>query len=210
MKKGKIASIVLAAGYSSRMGIFKPLLKFGEFTAVKTVVNTHKSSGVDDIIVVTGYRGSEVMNELRDADVKCVLNENYSRGMFSSVLKGVGALDENTAAFFVQPVDVPLVKKRTIEVLKYKYLEYDKGIIYPVFCEEKGHPPLIDCKYKQAIADSNGDGGLKKILENYKDDSLDVPVFDETILMDMDTKKDYIRLLKYFFLAHQTGWNAIH
>lgn len=37
MKKNNFATIILAAGYSSRMGDFKPLLKFGEYTTVETV-----------------------------------------------------------------------------------------------------------------------------------------------------------------------------
>lgn len=198
MKNNRIASIIVAAGYSSRMGSFKPFLKFGEATAIEMVVNTYKSSGIDEIIVVTGHNGSEVAESLKALGVQCVLNENYAQGMFSSILKGMEALDINVAAFFMQPVDVPLVKKHTVEVLKNKYLECSKGIIYPNFCGKRGHPPLIACKYKQAILSNDGEGGLKRILDNFLDDSLAVPVFDEAVLMDMDTKEDYEKLLRYY------------
>jgi CTP:molybdopterin cytidylyltransferase MocA len=87
MENKKISSIILSAGYSSRMGNFKPLLKFGEDTAVETIVKTHMNAGIDHIIVVVGHRGNEVREALKNYNVKCVQNENYSEGMFSSVVK---------------------------------------------------------------------------------------------------------------------------
>lgn len=197
MKNGRIASIILSAGYSSRMGAFKPFLKFGGTTAVEFVVNTHKNAGIDDIIVVTGYRGYEAAVSLKDSGVQCIMNENYAEGMFSSVLKGVEALDENVTAFFIQPVDIPLVKKHTVGILKKKYLECNGGILYPVFRGKRGHPPLIDCKYKNVILKSDGEGGLKRVLESFSGDSVGISVFDEAVLMDMDTEEDYEKLLMH-------------
>jgi molybdenum cofactor cytidylyltransferase len=43
MKDDRMASIVLAAGYSSRMNSFKPFLEFGGCTAVETVVKRIKT-----------------------------------------------------------------------------------------------------------------------------------------------------------------------
>ena len=198
MKNSRIASIIVSAGYSSRMGDFKPLLKFGGFTAIETIVNTYKSSGIEDIIVVVGHRGDEVKEKLKESGAICVINENYPQGMYSSILKGLEALDSNISAFFVHPVDIPLVKKITVEELKNKYAKCSKGIIYPVFCREKGHPVLIDCRHKKVIESGNGEGGLREILENFADDSVAVPVYDQTILMDMDTQEDYEELLRYY------------
>jgi molybdenum cofactor cytidylyltransferase len=199
MKNTRIASIIVSAGYSSRMGSFKPFLEFGGGrTAIEMVVDTYKSSGINNVIVVTGYKGSEVADKLRGSGAICIQNENYAKGMFSSVVEGVKALDTEATAFFMQPVDIPLVKKYTIEVLKNKYLECGKGIIYPDFCGRIGHPPLIDCKYREAILRSKGEGGLKRILKEFSGDSIYVPVFDKAILMDMDTKEDFEKLLGYF------------
>ncbi|MCM1566860.1 MAG: HD domain-containing protein [Dehalobacter sp. 4CP] len=198
MKNTSIAAIIAAGGYSSRMGSFKPFLKFGKKSAIEMLIDTYKGCGIDNIIVVTGYKGSEVAEKLRESGATCLQNENYSEGMFTSVIKGVKALDTRVSAFFMQPVDIPLVKKHTIELLKKKYLEGGKGIIYPDFCGRVGHPPLIHCKYREVILRSNGEGGLKKILKEYSSDSIYVHVFDKTVLMDMDTKEDYEKLLGYF------------
>jgi molybdenum cofactor cytidylyltransferase len=198
MKNTSIAAIIVSGGYSSRMGSFKPFLKFGEKSAIEMIIDIYKSSGINNIIVVAGYKGSEVAEKLRESGTTCIQNENYAEGMFTSVIKGVKALDTSVSAFFMQPVDIPLVKKYTIEVLRNKYLESGKGIVYPDFCGRVGHPPLIDSKYREAILSSNGEGGLKRILKEYPCDSIYVPVFDKATLMDMDTKEDFEKLLGYF------------
>ncbi|MCE5346474.1 MAG: NTP transferase domain-containing protein [Bacteroidales bacterium] len=201
MKNASIAAIIISGGYSSRMGSFKPFLKFGEKSAIEIIIDTYKNAGINKIIVVAGYKGSEVAEKLKDSGTTCIQNENFAEGMFTSVRKGVKALDTSVSAFFMQPVDIPLVKKNTIEVLKNKYLESGKGVIYPDFCGTTGHPPLIGCKYREAILSSNGEGGLKSILKEFSYDSISVPVSDKTILMDMDTQEDYEKLLEYFNAA---------
>jgi len=201
MKNTSIAAIIVAGGYSSRMGDFKPFLQFGEKSAIEMLIDTYKSAGINNIIVVAGYKGSEVAEKIKGSGTTCIQNENYARGMFTSVIKGVKALDTSVSAFFMQPVDIPLVKKYTIEVLKNKYGESGKGIVYPDFCGRIGHPPLIDCKYREAILRSNGEGGLKRILHEYSCDSINAPVFDKAVLMDMDTKEDFEKLLEYFNAA---------
>lgn len=199
MKDIRLAAIIVSAGYSSRMGSFKPFLKFHTRSALEILVDTYKSCGIENIIVVTGYRGSEVADSLRDSGVRCFQNTDYAQGMFTSVVAGIEALDSDVAAFFMQPVDIPLVKKYTIEVLKSQYPESGKCIIYPEFMGRTGHPPLIDCRYREEILSSNGEGGLKRILRAHADDSTTIPVFDKAVLMDMDTREDYERLLAYFY-----------
>ncbi len=200
MNKDNFAAVILAAGYSSRMGEFKPLLKFGKYTAIETAVNTFKAAGIYNIIVVVGHRGTEIMRILEKSSAKCVENKNYSQGMYFSVLKGIEKLEKDITGFFILPVDTPLIKKDTIEMLKIKYSQCDKGIIYPSFNGIKGHPPLIGFKYKDVIINANEKGGLKSVLNKFNEDSINVPVFDEATIMDMDTKEEYEKLLKYFNL----------
>ena len=54
------AALVLAAGYSSRMGEFKPLPELGPLTAVVHAVQCFQRAGLRDVRVVTGYRAAEV------------------------------------------------------------------------------------------------------------------------------------------------------
>jgi molybdenum cofactor cytidylyltransferase len=204
MTKSDIAVLIIAAGYSSRMHDFKPLLPFGETCALKRLIQTYQAHGMKHIYVVVGHRHDEMREVLKEANVTIVYNEEYDKGMFSSIQKGLRAMDDTIDAFYMQPVDIPLIKTQSLERLYEAYESTRKGVIYPTFLGHKGHPPLIDTKYKAQILASNGEGGLKKVLEAFKDDALHVNVCEQSVLMDMDTKEDYENLLRYEALGAPT------
>jgi molybdenum cofactor cytidylyltransferase len=196
--KVKLSAIILSAGYSSRMGELKPLMQFGNKYALELLVETYIKSKIDDIIVVVGYRAADIMDCLKHLKVKWVVNPKYDEGMYSSIKAAVMELDEDSTGFFINPVDVPIIKTSTIESLKREFIKAEKGIVYPLFYKEKGHPPIIAMKYKQKILDNSDSGGLKNLLELYNDDSIEIPVCDNGILIDMDTPTDYQKLKEYF------------
>lgn len=197
MKKNKIGAIIIAAGYSSRMDGFKPLLKFGNQTAVERVVATHQLAGVDQIILVLGHRADEIRPFFKDKPLDLVINEKFAEGMYTSIVKGITQLNEEIDAFFIHPADIPLVKPETVKYLMEISDESCKGIIYPCFLGERGHPPLIHKKYQNPILENKKDGGLKLLLALYEADAVDLPLTDEAILMDMDTRADYEALLAH-------------
>ncbi|MBW1768419.1 MAG: NTP transferase domain-containing protein [Deltaproteobacteria bacterium] len=196
--KGSVSAIVLAAGYSSRMGKFKPLLPLGDTTIIERVVDLFRKSGIKDIRVVTGYRAGELSPLLKKTGVSCIANEDFKEGMFSSVKAGVKGLDQNLRAFFILPVDIPLVRPQTIRLLLRSYEKGIGEIIYPCFHGRRGHPPLISSRFAKEITCWKGEGGLRSFLKQYEQFAADVMVADEFILFDLDKPADYQRLLKEY------------
>ena len=49
------AALIVAAGMSSRMGDFKPLLNLGSISVAQRVIATLHQAGVSKIVMVTGY-----------------------------------------------------------------------------------------------------------------------------------------------------------
>jgi putative nucleotidyltransferase with HDIG domain len=176
------------------MGAFKPLLPFGKTTVLEQVTALFRSAGIEDIRVVVGHCATELLPLLRILNVRPLLNERYHEGMFSSVVAAVESLDAATDAFLLLPVDIPLVRPDTIELLLRRYRESTAGIIYPTFCGTRGHPPLISAAYREKILSWDGSGGLNGLLVNHEADSATVECGDEGVLLDMDTPEDYERL----------------
>jgi len=201
MVKPNIAVLIIAAGYSSRMGDFKPLLPLGKTSALEQLIQTYQTHGIGHIYVVVGHRKDELIEALKGYKVHIVYNEDYDKGMFSSIQKGLRAMDETVKAFYMNPVDIPLIKAHTLALLYEAYEREKKGVNYPTFLGRKGHPPLIDMKYKEQILVSDGEGGLKKVLEAFREDALHVKVYDQAVLMDMDTKEDY-EIIKAYEVLH--------
>jgi molybdenum cofactor cytidylyltransferase len=193
-----ISTIVLAAGYSSRMkGAFKPILKLGDCTVAEHAVRSHLAAGIQDVKVVVGYRADDVAAAVKDLGADIVRNPNFDRGMFSSVQAGVASLAPEIQAFFVQPVDIPLVEPSSIRTVLDYYRKNPCGIVYPVYKGRKGHPPLITSGYIPEIMASPAPDGLRGILKSHDADAGFVEVHDEAVLLDIDTLKDYHHLLFY-------------
>lgn len=208
--KLKLSAIILSAGFSSRMGALKPLLKLGDKTALEVLINTYKLCGIEDIIVVTGHRAEEIMGSLKQLDVNWAVNKNYKEGMYSSVKTGVNKLQEDSQGFFLNPVDIPLIKAATIESLKTEFSKGQKDIIFPVFNGERVHPPLISNIFKKYILEDTSSCGLGKLLEKYGKNSGEIPVIDWGASKDMDTAQDYEELKKYYTSAYIPNMEECH
>lgn len=195
---GKLAALILAAGFSSRMGSFKPLLPLGEVTVIERAVGNFLAAGLQDIRVVVGHRADEIISVLKDMEVQIIINGEYARGMFSSVKVGVSSFEPEVQAFFLLPGDNPLIKQHTIKEITKAYRESQAGIIYPCFNGERGHPPLISYRYINNILSWDQQGGLRALLNQYEADALDVEVADQGVLMDMDIPVDYRNVVEKF------------
>jgi len=188
---GSVAAIVLAAGLSSRMGEFKPLLDMAGMTALERTVTLFRDAGVGDVGVVRGQRADDLAPHLGRLGVRAIHNPRYHEGMFASVTTGVGTIGPKVEAFFVHPVDLPLVRPATVRRLLDAYYLNSGGIVYPCFRGERGHPPLIAGWLAPEILRWGGPGGLQGILVQWENVAFEAEMADAQVLHDMDTPADY-------------------
>jgi CTP:molybdopterin cytidylyltransferase MocA len=191
MSSAKIAAIILSAGASARMGAFKPLLELGGKPLLVHVIETAHRAGVGDVLVVTGHRAEALAPAATAAGAAAIFNSEYETGMFSSVCAGIRHLDSTVDAFYLLPVDIPLVRPSSFRRLAAAWVQEPGRVFYPVFAGKRGHPPLVPAALIPAILQHPGHGGLQKVLEDYEDRAQDVAVADENILFDVDRPEDY-------------------
>jgi molybdenum cofactor cytidylyltransferase len=184
------SALILCAGRSSRMGAFKPLLRLGKETLLERAIRLFRGAGIVDVTAVLGHRADCVLPLLDRHGVRSVLNDRYDEGMFSSLRAGVGSLDRSRCAFFVLPVDIPLVRPVTLQALMAAFRE-GIDICRPCFRGRHGHPPLIASTLIPAIEEFDGTGGLRALLTRYRGWTADVAVEDPGILLDVDTRDNY-------------------
>ena len=195
---GFISAIILSAGLSSRMGAFKPLLPLGNGTIIKQAVSNFQQAGIKEIHIVLGNRASDIVPHIDDMDVSWVVNEDFRKEMLTSVQIGMRHLKPETKAFFVLPVDIPLVRSQTLLALMDASGAHSHSILYPTFNGTRGHPPLIPQRYVETLIEYGGSGGLKGFLNQFEQNALDVHVADAGILMDMDTHDQYEQIKQRF------------
>ena len=196
--KPLISAVIVAAGLSSRMGAFKPMLPLGDSTIIRWCVRSFQCVGVGDIVVVTGRDADRLAEHLAPLDVRCVLNENYaSTDMFYSVQLGLRAVKRETAAIFFTPGDVPLFAPGSLFAMLEHQRQSGCGSVIPSFAGERGHPVLI---HATAIADLlrySGEDGLRGALSQPSLRTSILAVDDRGILLDADTPADYEQLQCY-------------
>ncbi|NDV25936.1 DVU_1551 family NTP transferase [Desulfovibrio sp. JC010] len=187
----KIYGLILAAGFSSRMGKLKALLPLDGCTVLSRCIRSLVNGGASDIFVVTGHMAEQVGAEAKTLGMHEIFNPDYEQGMFSSVQAGVQGLPDDASAFLVLPVDIPLVRSSTIRALTFDYSSAPAKIIYPCFRGERGHPPLISAELIPEIIAHDGSGGLRTVLERYDSEARELNMPDLGILRDLDTPEDY-------------------
>jgi len=179
------------------MGTSKSLLPLGTGRVIERVVAGASRAGIGDIVVVTGHEPDEVAAALAALPVRRAHNAGYDAGMFSSVQTGVRALRDDVKAFFILPVDYPLVSTAVLRALLHSAAGNPKGILHPTCCGLRGHPPLLAGRYRNTIVDAGTSENLRTLLERHPQDEAEVELEDATILMDMDTMEDYHRIVRF-------------
>ena len=188
------AALIVAAGMSSRMGDFKPLLNIGSITIAQRVVATFHQAGIEKIVMITGYNAVALERHLSGNGVVFLRNENYEHTqMFDSVRIGLEYLRDKCDRVLFTPVDIPLFTAATVRAL----LETEALLACPAVDGETGHPTLISSALFDAVLSYGGEKGLRGALECCGEELRLVEVEDRGILHDADTPEDYRALLKY-------------
>lgn len=193
----EIWAIILAAGESKRMKVPKMLLPFNGKTMIEKVIENVGQSKVFNTLVVLGASKEEILGVISHLNVDHCFNENYRNGMFSSVKCGFRNLPPTFDAVLIFPGDQPFIEPAVINSIIDAYLKKRKGIVIPVYKKKRGHPLLLDFKYRKAIELISESEGLRSLALKYQKDVLEVRISSPGILTDIDTKEDYLNEINH-------------
>ena len=191
----KCAAVVPAAGLSSRMGSFKPLLELNGKSMIYRTLDSLRAGGIERIVVVTGHRAEELEEAVAAPDVRFVRNLKYAQtGMLESVQLGLQSLlTEAFDCVFILPGDIPLVRPETMQALK-SAAEGGAQIARPSYQGKAGHPVLLGQKAANELFFYTGPDGLRGFLKGQLSENVFVETDDPGILADADTPLDLQKL----------------
>ncbi len=198
--KDGVAAVVLAAGWSSRMGAFKPLLPFGEGTVLSHVIGVLRRAGIVRIHVVIGHRAEIMVPVLQQLAVVGIVNSDFAVGMSGSATVGISSLPDRIEGCLLLPVDLPLLRAESIDRIVRSAVTSGAPIVHPTFRGQRGHPPFVRRSLFPQILAAITEEGLCVVLDRFEPEAREVAVFDRGCLSDMDTPEDHRRLLE--MLAH--------
>ncbi len=189
----RISAVILAAGFSSRMKTFKPLLPVGKKTMIQTVIDLFRNNGITDIVVVTGHNREQLEPVVKNAGARPMFHPGFASGMLGSIQKGIRHIRPEHAGFFLLPTDIPAVRPSTVRLMIREFHTNPHRIIMPCFKGQPGHPPLIPSELTTRIQALGKNATLRVLLAAEKKRTL--TLHDQGILMDADDPDGYRRVL---------------
>jgi len=189
----KVWGLILAAGESKRMGTPKMLLSFAESTIIETVVDRVDKSRVSNIMMVVGAEKDAIIQRTKGRRVVICINPEYKQGMYTSVRHGFHAIPSDADAIVVFLGDQPMIRSSLIDDMIEAWKKSGKGIIIPVYENKRGHPVLIDAKYRKEVDNLDPEAGLRSLMVTFASDIHEMVTGHSSVIRDIDTALDYQR-----------------
>lgn len=191
------AAIIAAAGLSSRMGDFKPLLPLKGETLIGRVIRILHMVNTEPVLVITGREAERMRAHVEPLGAVCIYNEDFAgTDMFFSACLGMRQLEGKTERFFFMPADTPLFRKATLAAMLARMDVTNAKIVQPVYLGRGGHPLLLDGELIPRLQTYTGDGGLKGAVRKMGIAVERLQVCDPGIVLDADTPEEYDRLIQ--------------
>lgn len=185
----------MAAGNSSRLGRPKQLLHYQGESLLEIVSKAAIQSSCNPIIIVLGAYAKEISAVHRLNGATYVVNDNWEKGMSSSIAVGMSAALAHTKDLeqvIISVSDQPFISSEIIENLIKRQQESQKGIVACSYAQTSGTPVLFHKKYFPQLLSLHGNQGAKQLLKQYPEDS--TSLFFELGYIDIDTESDYNNL----------------
>ncbi|HYJ46247.1 MAG TPA: nucleotidyltransferase family protein [Pyrinomonadaceae bacterium] len=194
-----IAAILLAAGKSSRMGAFKPLLPFGSRSVVEACVSNLLEGGVGEVVVVVGHRAAEVQDRLAHLPVRFAVNNDSESEMGVSIARGIEQVAADAEALLLALVDQPAVPPEVITFLVAERERTRARLLVPIHEGRGGHPVLLDLSLREELLNLDRERGLRGLFDAHREEVLRVVVTSPYVARDMDRWDDYRALYREVF-----------
>ncbi len=192
-----VGCVVLAAGFSNRLGEEKALLETGEGALVGWITRRLSDQGMSPLVVTREEILDEVERAVRPCDV--VVNPSPEKGRTGSIIIGISKLDEISEGSYrliVVPVDRPGFSDSTISKLKESMIS-----CCPSRGGRGGHPILLSEEDVEIVRNAPKEASLRSLVASEK-----FEVEDPFLHLNVDTQKD----LKDFKSLMSQYSNTLH
>jgi molybdenum cofactor cytidylyltransferase len=194
-----IASIILAAGASQRMGSPKALLDYRGETFLDRLIRVLATVS-DPVITVLGYHAEAIRSRAGvpiDARARFVTNPEPARGQLSSLQTGLAALPREAEGFAFMPIDCPAVREDTVKSLAAAYARRDTDTLFviPRCGDQRGHPVFAARRIAEELLALAPTAQARDVVHGHVDRTQYVDVDDPGILVDIDDPAAYRRLV---------------
>jgi molybdenum cofactor cytidylyltransferase len=203
-----ICGVILAAGFSSRMGRDKALLSWPPVAEGTPAANTFLGATIDLlqayselVIVVAGKNAPHLTPVVYAHGGFLTVNREPELGQFSSLQTGLReVLNHGRDAAFIALIDRPPALPRTVKALRETFHHADNNVwaVIPEVARGEqvihSHPILVGREMIEAFLRAPVTSNAREVEHAHQEHVLYVPVDDPRLGVNVDTPEDYARL----------------
>lgn len=193
----EVATILLAAGLSRRMGAKnKLLLPVGEHPMIAHMVRTYKAATDGPVLVITGHDHQAVTAALEGSGAQILFNPDFAKGQATSVACGLRAAPA-ADTLLIGLGDQPLLRPADISALLAAHRETDPSrISIPAIGPDRGNPIVVPARLIPRLLADPRAPGCKSFTRTQTDHVLFHALPAPGFYRDVDTPDDYAQLLE--------------
>jgi molybdenum cofactor cytidylyltransferase len=136
--------------------------------------------------------------KFQTSNFKLLMNDDFNKGMTTSIQTGVQAARVNSSGYMICLSDMPFIAPAEYRFLADAFLtilERDKqAIVQPIFEGQRGNPTIFSSFYKKDILDLTYTEGCKPIVQTHKEHLYLVEMPTDSVVKDIDFRQEYDRL----------------
>ena len=185
--------IILASGFSRRMGQNKLLMKINEEIIIEKVIKEVKKSEIEKIYIVTN--NEEIKNIAYKFDIKVIENKEAIKGQSEGIKAAVKEIKENDDYMFFCG-DQPFIDYITINNLIYESKRNKDKIVVPILGNRRGNPVIFPKNFRTDLLKLEGDIGGRHIIRTHNDKVVFFEVENKLFLKDIDNHEEYNEIIK--------------
>ena len=186
-KRMRPGAVIAAAGIPGGFRAYEKLKNTDRNAMLRRMIRTFQRAGVEDIVIVTGYRAQETEKGLAKMGAAFLRCEDYETAqMLDFAVRGFRYL-KNCDRIFFCPAENPLFTEETIRLM----LEQKAPVVIPSYEGKKGHPVLADSDLTDRIAAYRGDRGLKGAIDASGVQVVVLPVGDGGVIASARREKEF-------------------
>jgi molybdenum cofactor cytidylyltransferase len=184
----KLQIVVLAAGFSSRLGLPKALVRVHGVSLLRRTLKVASGLGPDQIIVVVPRNAARYRIEARGMKVRWAVNTQRAQGLSSSVRRGIAAA-RYASAVLLLPADLIRLKNRDLLRLVRRWQSAPRRLIARRINLSGATPAILPRWLYSRGLSLAGDVGLRELIGQLPADSR-VLVELPSAFWDVDTPQD--------------------
>jgi len=194
-----MVGVVLSAGRSSRMGTPKALLTLGGQTFLSAIVDAMRRGGCERVVVVTGpstdVGAATIAEHALSIGASTATNPDADSHQIDSLRAALLAISGDPEGLIAAPVDAPGTTPEVVSEL-IAAIRAGAPIAIPTYGGRRGHPVAFGRPVLHELMETDLPLGARSVIHRHEGEVAELPQTDAGVLLDIDTPRDYQRLLQ--------------